>query len=133
VARGSETVLLVEDSAPVRAIARLVLERQGYTVVEAPEATVAIAHAERLRRPLHLLLTDLVMPGMNGRDLADRVLEIRPDLRVLFMSGYTSDSALRAGVVEGGMPYLQKPFTAEGLARKVREVLDGPPTHLGAR
>ena len=124
---GDETLLLVEDAAPVRAVARETLERYGYTVIEAPSPEVALELVARTPHILHLLVTDVVMPGMNGRQLAARVTSERPDMRVLFMSGYTDDAVMRSGVLEHGMSYLQKPFTPEGLARKVREVLDRPP------
>jgi PAS domain S-box-containing protein len=124
---GDETVLLVEDAAPVRAVARETLERYGYAVIEAPAPDVALELVARTPHTLHLLVTDVVMPGMNGRQLAARITSERPDIRVLFMSGYTDDSVMRSGVLEHGMPYLQKPFTPEGLARKVREVLDASP------
>jgi PAS domain S-box-containing protein len=121
---GTETVLLVEDAAAVRAIARQVLERQGYTVVEAPDGKTALSLAGRHQGPIHLLLTDVVMPQMSGRHLAVRLQEVRPDLKVVYMSGYTDDAVVRVGVLERQVAYLQKPFTAEGLARKVREALD---------
>ena len=124
VARGTETVLLAEDSAAVRAVARQVLERQGYTVLEAPDGELALQLAQRHSGPIHLLLTDVVMPGMSGRQLADRLALARPDMKVLYASGYTDDSVVRHGVLEEGTPYLQKPFTPESLARKVRDVLD---------
>jgi len=122
--RGTETVLLVEDAAPVRAITRHVLERQGYAVVEAPDGKTALSLAGRHHGPIHLLLTDVVMPAMNGRKLAARLKEARPDLKVIYMSGYTDDAVVRLGVLERHVAYLQKPFTADGLARKVREALD---------
>jgi PAS domain S-box-containing protein len=124
VGRGTETVLLAEDAAAVRAVAKQVLERQGYTVLEAPDGEVALHLAKRHSGPIHLLLTDVVMPGMSGRQLADQLAGARPDMRVLYASGYTDDSVVRHGVLEEGTPYLQKPFTPEGLARKVRDVLD---------
>jgi len=124
VARGTETVLLAEDSAAVRAVARQVLERQGYTVLEAPDGELALHLAQRHSGPIHLLLTDVVMPGMSGRQLADRLVPARPDMKVLYASGYTDDSVVPRGVLEEGMPYLQKPFTPASLARKVRDVLD---------
>jgi len=124
VGRGTETVLLAEDAAAVRAVARQVLERQGYTVLEAPDGELALHLAQRHSGPIHLLLTDVVMPGMSGRQLADRLALARPDMKVLYASGYTDDSVVRHGVLEEGTPYLQKPFTPESLARKVRDVLD---------
>ena len=124
VGRGTETVLLAEDAAAVRAVARQVLERQGYTVLEAPDGELALHLAQRHSGPIHLLLTDVVMPGMSGRQLADRLAVARPDMKVLYASGYTDDSVVRHGVLEEGTAYLQKPFTPESLARKVRDVLD---------
>jgi PAS domain S-box-containing protein len=122
--RGSETILLAEDEAPVRAVARQVLERYGYTVLEAPSAEAALDLAERYSGTIHLLLTDVVMPGMSGRDLADRLAAVRPGTRVVYMSGYTDDTILRAGLLGRDVAYVQKPFTPEAIARKVREVLD---------
>jgi CheY-like chemotaxis protein len=122
--RGTETVLIVEDAAAVRAVARQVLERFGYTVLEAPDGPTALHLAARFHGNIDLLLTDVVMPGMNGRLLAERFQVARPGTKVLFASGYTDDAILQHGVLEEGVPYLQKPFTPEALARKVREVLD---------
>src|SRR5213080_4495423 len=119
---GSETVLLVEDEAMVRTLARKALEAHGYRVLEAGAAPAALELSERHVGPINLLLTDVVMPGMSGRELAHRLLQGRGTLRVLFMSGYTDDAVLRHGVLEEGMAYLQKPFTPDKLARKVREV-----------
>jgi len=123
-ARGTETVLVVEDEAPVRSVARQVLERHGYTVLEAPSAEAALDIATRYSGAIHLLLTDVVMPGLNGRQLATRLADLRPDARVIFMSGYTDDAVTRHGVLEPGSAYVQKPFTPDAIARKVREVLD---------
>jgi response regulator RpfG family c-di-GMP phosphodiesterase len=122
--RGTETVLLAEDEPPVRAIARQVLERQGYTVLEAPTAEKALDIAAQYSGAIHLLLTDVVMPGMNGRELATRLSHVRPETRVIFMSGYTDEAVTRHGVLEPGSTYVQKPFTPDAIARKVREVLD---------
>jgi len=123
-ARGTETVLVVEDEAPVRSVARQVLERHGYTVLEAPSAEAALDIATRYSGTIHLLLTDVVMPGLNGRELASRLATMRPDARVIFMSGYTDDAVTRHGVLEPGSAYVQKPFTPDAIARKVRELLD---------
>ena len=122
--RGSETVLVVEDEAPVRSVARQVLERHGYTVLEAPTAETALDLATRYSGIIHLLLTDVIMPGLNGRELAVRLTSMRPDARVIFMSGYTDEAVKRHGVLEPGSTYLQKPFTPDAVARTVREVLD---------
>jgi len=124
--RGTETVLLVEDAAAVRAVTRQVLQRQGYNVLEASDGEDALHLAARYQGTIDLVLTDVVMPRAGGRELAERLLTVRPDTRVLYMSGYTDDSVVRHGILEGGVAYLQKPFSPEGLARKVREVLDAP-------
>jgi PAS domain S-box-containing protein len=121
---GSETVLLVEDAAAVRAVSKEVLERQGYTVLEASNGADALRLAERHHGSIHLLLTDVVMPKVGGRELAERLAVTRPDTAVVYMSGYTDDAVVRHGILEGGVAYLQKPFSPERLARKVREVLD---------
>ncbi len=122
--RGSETVLLAEDEPAVRAIAQQVLERQGYTVLAAPSGADALALAAQHGVTIHLLLTDVVMPGMSGRDLADRLTAQRPGIRVLYISGYTDNAIVRHGMLEPGLAYLQKPFRPDALVRKVREVLD---------
>src|SRR5713226_2276376 len=122
--RGTETVLVVEDAPAVRAVTRQVLERQGYTVLEAPNGEAALVLATKHHGPIHLLLTDVVMPGVNGRQVAEQLARPRPDMMVLFTSGYTDDSVVRHGILESGIAYLQKPFTPDSLARKVREVLD---------
>src|SRR6266850_18535 len=124
VPRGTETVLLVEDAAAVRAVAKQVLERQGYTVLQAPDGELALHVAHKHRGPNHLLLTDVVMPVLGGRRLAEQLALVRPDMKVLYASGYTDDSVVRHGILEAGTAYLQKPFTPDSLARKVREVLD---------
>jgi signal transduction histidine kinase/CheY-like chemotaxis protein len=127
---GTETILLAEDSAPVRAAVRQILERFGYTVIEAPNGKVALSSAER-EKSIHLLLTDVVMPEMSGRQLAEQFAELRPDARILFMSGYTDDAIIRNGVLRPGTAYIQKPFSADLLARKVREALDDGGTPPG--
>src|SRR5438309_3378671 len=124
VPRGTETVLLVEDEPAVRAIAQQALERQGYTVLAAPSGADALALAAQHGATIHLLLTDVVMPGMSGRDLADRLTAQRPGIRVLYISGYTDNAIVRHGMLEPGLAYLQKPFRPDALVRKVREVLD---------
>jgi len=121
---GTETVLLAEDEEVVRRLAREVLSGNGYKVIEAGNGREALLVAEAYRGEINLLLTDVVMPKMSGRELTERIRRIRPDLRILYMSGYTDDAILRHGVLENGIPFLQKPFTPEGLSRKVREVLD---------
>ncbi len=123
---GKETVLLVEDDRQVRDLARAVLAQRGYSVL-APDGSSAVAStAEQNAMSIHLLLTDIIMPGINGRDLARQLLERNPEIRVLYMSGYTENVAGEHGVLDPGNHFLQKPFTPTSLADKVREVLDGP-------
>jgi two-component system, cell cycle sensor histidine kinase and response regulator CckA len=123
---GSETVLLVEDETSLRSLAQEILREQGYKVLAAGSGTEALELARSHRAPIHLLVTDVVMPGMDGRELADRLLSIHAEARCLFMSGYTDDAIVRRGVREEGVPFLQKPFTIDALAAKVREILDQP-------
>jgi PAS domain S-box-containing protein len=123
--RGTETVLLVEDEDVVRRLARKVLERQGYQVIEAVDGGDACRQSKAYDGEIHLLLTDVVMPNMNGRDLHVELLKTRPGIRGLFMSGYTDDVIAHHGVLDDGVDFMQKPFTAVALARKVRDVLDG--------
>ena len=122
---GTETVLLAEDAAAVRVAARQILERFGYTVLEAPSGKEALIIASKRKAAIHLLLTDVVMPEMSGRELADKFVALRPAAKVLYMSGYTDDSVVRHGILRPETAYVQKPFSPETLARKVREVLDG--------
>ncbi|HEY1178936.1 MAG TPA: ATP-binding protein, partial [Phytomonospora sp.] len=125
---GSGTVLLVEDDAQVRAAARRILARAGYTVLEAasgPEALRLCAERPQSAGPIDLLLTDMVMPEMGGRELAARVRVLHPAAATAFMSGYTADAVLRHGVVDPGSVFIQKPFTPETLTQKVREGLSG--------
>ncbi len=122
--RGTETVLLVEDEPGVRSLARLVLLQQGYAVVEAANGREAAAVMAQRRGPVQLLLTDVRMPGMGGRELAERLSAACPGLRVLFISGYTDDEGVRDLVAAGRVHFLAKPFTMTGLAEKVREALD---------
>jgi two-component system, cell cycle sensor histidine kinase and response regulator CckA len=122
--RGSETILLVEDEQQVRDVARGILRRHGYTVLDAEDAGAALALCEQHVGPIHLLVSDVVMPGLSGPALAKRLAVLRPDMRVLCMSGYTDDAAVRHGVIDAAFAYLQKPITVEALTRKVRDVLD---------
>ena len=122
--RGHETILLVEDDEAVRELARISLEMYGYQVLWAGDATEALRLAEEHAGRIDLLLTDVVMPGLSGRELVDKVRQRQPHLKVLFMSGYTDDAVLRHGLVHAEVAFLQKPFTPAGLARKVRDVLD---------
>ena len=121
--RGTETILLCEDEEPVRVLARTILTRNGYRVLEARNGGEALMLCEQ-HPSIELLLTDVVMPMMSGRQLAERLRTIRPDLRVLYMSGYTDDAILRHGVLRDEIEFLHKPITPDMLARKVREVLD---------
>jgi CheY-like chemotaxis protein len=123
-ARGSETILLVEDEDQVRAVACGILKRNGYTVVEARNAGEALLVCENHGGMIQLLLSDVVMPGMSGPELAKRLAAVRPEMRVLCMSGYTDDSIVRHGVLDAHFAFLQKPLTPETLTRKVRAVLD---------
>jgi len=120
----TETILLVEDALRVRAVVREILEMNGYHVLEARHGAEAIEISERHRGPIHLMVTDVVMPHMSGGELAQRLQPVRPDMRVLYMSGYTDDAIVRHGVLGAGMAFLSKPFTPDALALKVREVLD---------
>jgi CheY-like chemotaxis protein len=108
----------------VRDLAREILEASGYTVLQACDPQDALLIAERHGGPIHLLLTDVIMPRQSGRALAERLRPLRPELQVLFMSGYTNEAIVRHGVLEPGTLFIQKPFTPEGLGRKVREALD---------
>jgi PAS domain S-box-containing protein len=122
---GSETILLVEDEMSVRLLTRALLERSGYKVLDTGNPKQAVELADRYDGPIDLLITDVVMPGLGGREVFSRVAARRPEIKVLFMSGYTDDTIIRHGVGHAETRFLQKPFTAEGLARKVRETLDG--------
>lgn len=128
---GTETVLLVEDQDEVRQVAQQILRRYGYHAIEARNAGEALLICERHPRPIHLLLTDVIMPHMSGRQLAERLVQIVPDLRVLFMSGYTENTIVHHGILDSGIAYLQKPLVPEMLVRRVREVLDAPRRNAG--
>ncbi len=125
-AGGKETILLVEDEGSVAILARRVLEREGYRVLEAREGQEALRISGRYVGPIHMILTDVVMPVMSGREVAHRLLSERPEVKVLYMSGYTDDEVLQHGILDCDIGFLQKPFTDDTLARKVREVLDTP-------
>jgi CheY-like chemotaxis protein len=124
---GSETILVVEDEKAIRYTIRRFLGALGYTVIDAEAPDVALRQATAQVGPIHLLVTDVVMPGMSGRDLAERLTRERPEMACLYMSGYTADAIVQRGILEEGMHFLPKPFTREELAHKVREVLDGVP------
>ncbi|MBZ5513746.1 MAG: response regulator [Acidobacteriia bacterium] len=130
---GSETILLVEDEEGVRTLADRILRLRGYKVIAAANPTEASQLCERHEGPIHLLLTDVIMPTMSGRRLAEHLSLMRPELRVLYMSGYTDRAVVPRGILEEGAPFLQKPFTPESLARKIREVLETPQPPLPRR
>jgi PAS domain S-box-containing protein len=123
---GQETILLVEDEANLRRLGRQALENHGYTVLEAADGASAIQLSDAHPGPIHLLLTDVIMPGMNGRELAHRISAPRPETKVLYMSGYTENAVGHNGTLDAGVNLLQKPFTLPALKAKVREVLDTP-------
>ncbi|MFL5623258.1 MAG: PAS domain S-box protein [Gemmatimonadaceae bacterium] len=122
--RGSETILLVEDEETVRNLATRILRKQGYTVLSARHGRQAEGIAGEYRHDIHLVITDVVMPEMGGRDLASALGALRPDVPILYVSGYTDDEIIRRGMLEPTMAFIEKPFTANALLRKVRELLD---------
>jgi two-component system, cell cycle sensor histidine kinase and response regulator CckA len=125
--RGTETVLVVEDEAMVRQTVSEMLRISGYTVLQAGHAGEALLVCERHEGPIPLMITDVVMPGMGGRELAQRLMQVRPDMQVLFMSGHTDDAMLRHGVRDALFSFIQKPFTMDVLLRRVRAMLDQAP------
>jgi two-component system cell cycle sensor histidine kinase/response regulator CckA len=126
--RGCETLLLVEDEASVRQASRQFLIRNGYTVLEAAHGEDAIPASQEPRGPIHLLVTDVVMPRMGGPTLAERLTDEQPDLKVVFVSGYAENTVLKHGTIDVATRFLQKPFSLKTLARKVREVLEASET-----
>lgn len=123
-ARGTETILLTEDDDMIRTLASRVLSAHGYTVLEAANGATAILICERHLGPIHLLITDVVMPGMSGRDLVDRLASSRPELKTLYMSGYTDRAVVHQQVLDEKTPFIPKPYAPQALVNKVREVLD---------
>jgi len=126
ISEGTETILLVEDDEMVRKLVNEVLDNEGYRLLEAANGVAALSICAQYEEPIHLLLTDVVMPEMSGRELANRLAAVRPELKVLYMSGYTDDVIVHHGVLDEGTEFIQKPFTPDVLARKIREVLDRP-------
>jgi PAS domain S-box-containing protein len=123
-ARGTETILLVEDEDAVRSMIRLVLERAGYSVLATNGGAEALRIAAEHPAPIHLLITDVVMPAMGGRELVERLTNRRPGIKVLYLSGYTDDAIVRHGILQADVAFLQKPFTIAAFTMKVRQVLD---------
>jgi two-component system, cell cycle sensor histidine kinase and response regulator CckA len=126
-ARGTETILLVEDDDAVRAVTKRALDRYGYGVLTAARGPEALGVAAAFQGSIELLLTDIMMPGMNGVEVASRMCEMRPGIRVFFMSGYADQDLVRQGLLEPGTEFLQKPFTPQELAERVRGILDRTP------
>jgi len=122
--KGSETILVVEDDAAIRRLARKSLVIYGYTVLEAKGGQEALKIGRAYEKRIHLLLSDVIMPGISGRELADRLQFIIPELKVIYMSGYADDAISRYGVLDPKVNFIEKPFLPEDLARRVREVLD---------
>jgi CheY-like chemotaxis protein len=122
---GDETILLVEDEDAVRALTRHALQSFGYTVLEASGGADVIEIFQHCALTIDIVVSDVVIPKISGRELIERLRQIRPDIRVLYFSGYTDDVVIRQGVLEAGVAFLQKPFTPKALAAKIREVLDG--------
>jgi two-component system cell cycle sensor histidine kinase/response regulator CckA len=117
------TILLVEDDPMIRSLVVRMLEQEGCQVLEASTGEEACQHAERHKGPIHLLLTDMMMPGMSGRQLAERVLAVRPEIKVLLMSGFSDDAGLRRGIQDKSIAFIPKPFVPEALLSKIQEVL----------
>jgi two-component system, cell cycle sensor histidine kinase and response regulator CckA len=116
-------ILLVEDEEAVRHLTRELLELLGYRVIEAANGREALSICERAAEPIHLVLTDVIMPMMTGTQLVARLKELRPDIGVMYMSGYTGDTLLEQGVSDNDIAFLQKPFSTEALARKVKQAI----------
>jgi len=127
VQRGTETILLVEDDPQLRQLSSSVLEHCGYKVLVASGPDEGLAISKSAVNEIRLLITDVVMPGMNGRQLAEQIVKNSPDIRVLYISGYTNNAIVHYGVLDEGLWFLPKPFTLSALVSKVREVLDSSP------
>jgi two-component system, cell cycle sensor histidine kinase and response regulator CckA len=122
--KGSETILLVEDNPMLCELGQIFLERNGYTVLPAESPAQALEAIQKYPGTIHVLITDVVLPGMNGRVLSERVTKVRPSIKVLFVSGYSEDIITHHGELRSGTNFLPKPYTHETLNRKVREILD---------
>jgi DNA-binding NtrC family response regulator len=122
--RGTETILMVEDDEAVRDLMQRALRARGYTVLDAPTTAEAIATAQRYDAPIDLLVSDVVMPGLNGPDLAQRIIQFRPQIGLLYVSGFTNNLPIRSDSISSRAAFLPKPFTAQVLASRVRECLD---------
>jgi two-component system cell cycle sensor histidine kinase/response regulator CckA len=121
---GSETVLIVEDDDSLRKLTRTVLKQRGYKILEAENGEDALRISKEHEGSIDLMITDVVMPKMSGKETAERLQPLHPQMKVIYMSGYTDDAIVHHGVLAAGLNFLEKPFSLEGLARKVREVLD---------
>jgi CheY-like chemotaxis protein len=121
---GDETILVVEDAEMVRNLIQNILLEHGYTVLATSNGAEALRVCRECNEPIHLLLTDVVMPGMSGRELAEQVALLRPEIKILYMSGYTDDAIVHHGLLEPGIAFLQKPFSTTRLTHKLRQVLD---------
>jgi CheY-like chemotaxis protein len=130
--RGTETILLVEDEDAVRTLISIVLRESGYTVLEAGGVEEALRAASNYNERIHLLVTDVVMPGEGGRMLADKVVALYPKMKVLYLSGYTDDSVIRHGILQEQVDFLQKPFSPLALTHRIREMLSGQPHDYGS-
>ena len=126
ISEGTETILLVEDDEVVRKLVSEVLDNEGYRLLEAANGVEALSICAQYEERIHLLLTDVIMPEMSGRELANRLAAVRPEVKVLYMSGYPDDVIVHHGVLDEGTAFIQKPFAADVLARQVRDVLDSP-------
>ncbi len=131
--KGDETILVVEDDDAVRRMTREFLKISGYTVLEARSGADAIQFVERRDQEINLVLTDVLMPGMKGRELVERLAKLRSGIKVLYMSAYTEDAAINIGVLSPGTAFIEKPFSPDDLANKVREVLSANEDNLGER
>jgi CheY-like chemotaxis protein len=125
--QGAETILVVEDQPAVRKLTADILKRYGYDVLEVANGAEALLLSERFHSPIHVMVTDVIMPGMTGRELASRLATLRPDMKVLFISGYAGDIITHQGVLDSDVAFLSKPFAPDALAGKLRELLDAAP------